>query len=92
MLEGFTNLLPAKYRPYAKFIIGLIGVVLTVLAVVAADNQIVTVLISIATALGVYGVPNKDSDGDGVPDFLDPDSFEDSGDEAVTEDSAESLS
>lgn len=76
MLAGLTQLLPVKFRPYAKAIVGLLGVALTILAVVAADNEIVTVIVSIATALGVYGVPNEDSDGDGIPDFIDSDSFD----------------
>ena len=76
MLDAFTDMLPAKFRPYAKLVVGLIGVALTILAVVAADNEIVVVAITVATALGIYGVPNKDADGDGVPDFMDPDSFE----------------
>lgn len=85
MLEAFTDMLPAKFRPYAKLVIGLIGVTLTVLAVVAADNEIVVVAISVATALGIYGVPNKDSDGDGIPDFIDADSFKELEDDAPVE-------
>ncbi len=75
MLVAFTDLLPSRFRPYAKLVIGLLGVAATILATVVTDNQIVTVFISVMTALGVYGVPNKDSDGDGIPDFIDADSF-----------------
>lgn len=84
MLEAFTDMLPTKARPYAKLVVGLIGVAVTILAVVAADNEVVTVLVSVATALGIYGVPNKDSDGDGIPDFIDSDSFKELEDD-VTE-------
>lgn len=73
MLEAITNMLPRKMQPYAKLVIGIAGVVLTILAIAMADNGTVAVLVSIATALGVMGVPNKDADHDGIPDYLELD-------------------
>lgn len=67
-------------QKYMKFIVGLLGAVLTGLSIALGDNEYVVMAISIATAIGVYGVPNEamDEDGDGIPDFLDPDTYTDS--------------
>lgn len=76
MFATITALLPPKLRPYAKATVAVFGLVVTLVAVIVTDNQIVNVLIAAATALGVYGVPNVDSDGDGTPDVFDEDTYE----------------
>lgn len=53
-----------KIRPYAKFIAAIGGVVLTAIAQYALPIpdlalRIVQVLIAVAAAVGVYGIPNR---------------------------------
>lgn len=60
-MEAIIALLPAAWRPYAKSVAAALGTLVSVLAVVmpAADApRWVAVVISAATALGVYAVPN----------------------------------
>ncbi len=49
----------AEYRKYSKFIVALIGVILTGLNVTYGNNPTVELLIGLAAAAGVYSVPNK---------------------------------
>lgn len=67
-----TMLIPAKLRPYAKAVLALAGNALAVLQVTYADNPRVAAIIAIATALGVFTVPNEpkaESDSDGLVDL-----------------------
>lgn len=49
----------AKFTPYSKFLVAVLGVVLTGLNVVYGTNPDVQLVITLLTALGVYHVPNK---------------------------------
>lgn len=60
-MDALIALLPVAWRPYAKSVAAALGTIVSVLAVVmpAADApRWVAVVISAATALGVYAVPN----------------------------------
>lgn len=57
------NLLSKLHTPYNKFVIAAIGVVLTGLNVLYGDNSTVQLVINVATALGVFQVPNKKVQG-----------------------------
>jgi hypothetical protein len=47
-------------QKYNKFIVaGTLGLVAVLTSLYGADNTIVTTVIAIATALGVYAVPNR---------------------------------
>ncbi len=46
-------------KPYNKFLIALLGEVLTVVVQFYGDNELVQVILPILTAFGVYQVPNK---------------------------------
>lgn len=46
-------------KPYSKFIIALLGAVLTVVVQFYGDSNYVQIVVAILTALGVYQVPNK---------------------------------
>lgn len=48
-----------KLAPYNKFLIALFGAILTVVAQFYGDSQVVQIVVALATALGVYVVPNK---------------------------------
>ncbi len=43
---------------YSKFVVALVGVILTGLNVMYGNNHTVELLVSLATALGVYSVSN----------------------------------
>lgn len=47
-----------KLKPYNKFLVAALGVVLTGLNVLYGTNPTVQMVINIATAFGVYQVPN----------------------------------
>lgn len=55
--------LPAKVKPYAKSIVGGLGLVLTVASAWvdpgSTVGQVVTAVIAVASAYGVYRVPNS---------------------------------
>ena len=46
-------------KKYSKFLIAAAGVVLTGLSMLYGHNQTVQLIISVATAVGVYRVPNE---------------------------------
>lgn len=48
-----------RLQPYNKFLIALLGAVLTTIAQFYGDNTYVVMILSLLTALGVYQVPNK---------------------------------
>lgn len=48
----------AKLKPYSKFIIALIGAVVTVVVQYYGDHTAVQAVVSLLTAAGVYQVPN----------------------------------
>ena len=54
-------------NPYAKFVVALVGAVVTVLLATFPDDPNVqqwgTIVATLLTALGVYSVPNKDRQG-----------------------------
>lgn len=52
------NIFTSEYR---KFWTALLGAVLTVVAQYFADNQVVSIVVALAGALGVAVVPNKKS-------------------------------
>lgn len=59
MLETLVKVLPAKWQPRAKGITVALGTALGILTVVLPDTpQWLTIAVSVATALGVYAVPN----------------------------------
>lgn len=47
-------------KPYNKFLIALLGAILTVVVQYYGDNTYVVMVTSLLTALGVYQVPNKE--------------------------------
>ena len=47
-----------KLKPYNKFLIALLGAVVTVVVQHYGDSNIVQIVVAILTALGVYTVPN----------------------------------
>lgn len=49
----------SKLKPYSKFIIALLGAVLTTVSQFYGDNPYVALVLTVLTALGVYQVPNK---------------------------------
>ena len=50
----------AKLAPYRKLVVALIGTLVVFLQqYYGVNSEIVVVLISLATALGVYSVPNE---------------------------------
>lgn len=51
----------SKLAPYSKFIIALVGAVVTVVAQFYGANAAVQVVVAVLTALGVYQVPNADN-------------------------------
>lgn len=59
-MDRITALLPARLRPYAKSVTGLLGTVLAVVSIVYADAEWLPVVVQVATVLGVYAVPNVD--------------------------------
>lgn len=50
----------ADWRKYNKTLIALLGVVLVALNTIFLNNQAVEVVVAVATALGVYQVPNQE--------------------------------
>lgn len=48
-----------KLQPYTKFIVAIVGAVLTVVAQYYGNNSVVQTVLPILTALGVYQLPNK---------------------------------
>ncbi len=48
-----------KLAPYNKFLVALLGAVVTVVVQFFGDNQLVGVVVAVLTALGVYQVPNR---------------------------------
>lgn len=60
-MDAIVNLLPKPWQPYAKSVVAALGTVVMVLVMVFPDNapRWVSVVIAVATTLGVYGVPNK---------------------------------
>ena len=49
-----------KLKPYNKFLVALLGAVLTTVAQFYGDNPYVAMGITVLTALGVYQVPNME--------------------------------
>lgn len=47
------------FTRYDKFLVGVLGIILTGLNISYGSNADVQIIISLATALGVYQVPNK---------------------------------
>lgn len=59
LLATLVGLLPASWQPKAKGIAGALGGVVSILTLVLPDApHWLTVTTIVATALGVYGVPN----------------------------------
>lgn len=48
-------------KPYNKFIVALLGAILTTVTQFYGNNTYVVMVVTLATALGVYSVPNKAS-------------------------------
>lgn len=48
-----------KLAPYNKFLVALLGAVVTVVVQFYGDNQFVQAVVPILAAFGVYQVPNK---------------------------------
>lgn len=55
-------LLPASARPYAKAVLALLGVVVSVLAATLTDVAWLPVVVQVLAAVGVYAVPNAEPD------------------------------
>lgn len=49
----------AKLKPYNKFIVALLGAILTVVAQFYGSNPYVAMILSVLAALGVFVIPNK---------------------------------
>lgn len=49
----------AKLAPYNKFLVALLGAVLTTVVQFYGDNPYVTLVVTLLTAVGVYHAPNK---------------------------------
>ena len=58
MKDLLLPLLPEALRPYAKFIVAVVGAVAGVVAATYGDNPTVAAVLSVLTALGVYVQPN----------------------------------
>ncbi|MCL1872166.1 MAG: hypothetical protein FWF90_17390 [Promicromonosporaceae bacterium] len=69
-----TSWLPAAWRPHAKTLVALAGLVLgvVIVSVEHLPNWLVIVT-KVLTVAGVHTTPNVDLDGDGIPDVIDPD-------------------
>lgn len=52
-----------KLAPYNKFLIALLGAVITTVVQFYGTNQYVVMAVTLLTALGVYQVPNKNYRG-----------------------------
>jgi len=53
------GLLPANWQPYAKFVVAMIGVIVTsAIATFDSVPAFVVYISTVLTALGVYGIPN----------------------------------
>lgn len=61
-MDKVLEVLPASWRPYAKSIVGLAGLVATVVVFVTPTDQVWTTVVSVLTFLGVYAVPNDTID------------------------------
>ena len=48
-----------RLQPYNKFLVALLGAVITTVVQFYGDNTYVVMVVAILTALGVYQVPNK---------------------------------
>lgn len=57
-------LLPVSARPYAKAVLAVVGIVLSVLSVTLTDVTWLPIVVQIATALGVFAQPNRDADAE----------------------------
>lgn len=44
---------------YRKFVVALLGAGVLFLQLIGADNDLVSMIIALGTALGVYSTPNK---------------------------------
>lgn len=55
------NDLIKRLQPYNKFLVALLGAVLSTIAQFYGDNPYIVMVITVLTALGVYQVPNKRS-------------------------------
>ena len=54
------GLLPANWQPYAKFVVAMIGVIVTsAIATFDSVPAFVVYISTVLTALGVYGIPNN---------------------------------
>lgn len=52
--------LPAAWKPYAKFVVVIFGSVIAIVGRhVGADNELYLDIVTLATALGVFSVPNE---------------------------------
>jgi hypothetical protein len=47
-----------SFGKYRKFVVALVGAAVLFLQLMGQDNDLISVIIAIATALGVYQVPN----------------------------------
>lgn len=59
-MDAIVNLLPKAWQPYAKSVVASLGTIISLLVVVLPDApKWLSIVVAAATALGVYGVPNK---------------------------------
>ena len=58
-MNTILGLLPAKWQPYAKFIVAMLGVIVTsAIATFDSVPAFVVYISTVLTALGVYSIPN----------------------------------
>ena len=53
-------LLPVKAQPYAKAVLAVLGVIVSVLSVTLTDVAWLPIVVQVLTALGVFAQPNRD--------------------------------
>lgn len=58
-----TYLVPARFRPANKSVVAFLGAVAGFVAYAYADQSWAGAVVGIATALGVYHVPNESNEG-----------------------------
>lgn len=59
-MNAVVALLPEQARPYAKALVTLAGLVLTVLVVLLPGAHWLPIAVQVATLLGVYATPNAE--------------------------------
>ena len=58
-MNTLFGLLPATWQPYAKFVVAMLGVIVTsAIATFDSVPAFVVYISTVLTALGVYGIPN----------------------------------